>query len=176
MNFLDVTIGHDPIDWDKTIGNNDIAGTGSGASLNGKVFLSNSAWARAGLFGGGFGIDLANEMEAGGKLLSKNFELFSIGLHFKFDAAIRNKFAEDLGNMLADVLASLDVRELVNGLAPLSVSKGSAQKTSALSASSCELEQELISATSALNSALPSLGQTRSNGFGEMHVPRRTDP
>lgn len=150
LTFFDVTLSHNDIDWNPVIGDRNIAGTGSGVEFSGSVEMRNSAWARAGLFGGGFGVDLYDQASAGGLVVSKSFSFFDAGLDFKFDAAIRNKLAEDLATLIGD-LASLAVNAL---RFLLSVTQGGAQTTQQLADDSCELKNSMSDTSSQLDAAM----------------------
>ena len=82
------------------------AETPNGITIGGSVRVRNSAWGRLGLFGGGFGVNMDNGLNAGGNVMGNNYEMFGIDLAMRLDATFRNPIAEDLANMISDAIAS----------------------------------------------------------------------
>ena len=76
-------------------GDSNILSTGAGVEAEAVVRLKNSAWARVGLFGGGFGVNLDDRLYLGGTVLSRKFELFDASIRFQLDATVKNPLAEE---------------------------------------------------------------------------------
>ena len=107
LNFFDLAVGHDPINWGFEFGQRNMAGTGQGAAAMGRMKLTNSAYARLGLFGAAFGVDLDNSVETSFFSLGKTAELVSASLALKLDAQLKNPIASDLANAFSDAVRSI---------------------------------------------------------------------
>ena len=85
--------------------------------------MKNRVWARAGLFGAGFGVDLEDRVLTeifafGGKLTLVDAEL-----RFKFDASFKMPFAADLFDAIATALDDLGLKDLINSRDAVSITR-----------------------------------------------------
>ena len=103
LTFIDATLGHEPKDWSGGFGDRNMGGSGQGAGADGSLKLANTAYARVGLFGAAFGIDLDNSMKADLFHSGKTIPIIDAVLALKIDAQIKNPIASDLANMISDV-------------------------------------------------------------------------
>ncbi|KAL3895584.1 MAG: hypothetical protein SGPRY_013478, partial [Prymnesium sp.] len=89
LTFLDVLLSLPPIDFKKYWGDEKLFGDWGGLAMGAELKFKNSAWARAGLFGGGFGIYLDNSAWLGFVLGPLRVSLFKAQLLLKADATYR---------------------------------------------------------------------------------------
>ena len=161
LTFFDITLGHAPVSWSAEIGARNIAGTGKGITIGGSLQLANSAWARMGFFGGGFGVDMDNYVEAGGLFMGSTFSMFHIELALKVDATFRNPLAEDLAELVADVAESAGARDLLNGNNDgRSINKEAMADVKLLRDAACDLKESLDSMLGGLTASLGRINET----------------
>ena len=89
LTFLDVLLSLPAIDWSKFYGDKALFGDWGGVGMGAELRFKNSAWARLGFFGGGFGIYLDNFAWLGFEIGPMRVSLFKAELLFKADAAYR---------------------------------------------------------------------------------------
>ena len=87
FTFLDIVIGHTPLNWEKSWLAFEGTPFTSGLSVN--AWAVNRAWARAGLLGGGFGVSFDNGAEALGYLLGLRISILRVSIEFKLDVTYR---------------------------------------------------------------------------------------
>jgi hypothetical protein len=161
LTFFDITLGHAPVSWSAEIGDRNIANTGKGVTIGGSLRLTNSAWARMGLFGGGFGVDMDNYVEAGGFFMGSTFSMFHIELALKVDATFRNPLAEDLAELAADVADSSGARDLLNSNNDgRSINKEAMADIKLLRDASCALKEAIGAMLGGLTARLGRLNET----------------
>ena len=102
LTFIDIILSAPPLSWSKQWGNKRMLGDLGGAAVGGVVRSSASAWFRAGLFGGGMGIDIDNLVTAEVNLLNHDKTLFLAVLAFKLDTTYRNALPDGLLASAAD--------------------------------------------------------------------------
>lgn len=89
LTFLDVLLSLPAIDWKKFYGDKKLFGDWGGLGMGAELTFKNSAWARLGFFGGGFGIYLDNWAWLGFVLGPLRVSIFKAQMIFKADAAFR---------------------------------------------------------------------------------------
>ena len=157
LTFLDVTLGHAPVSWSAEIGDRDIAKTGKGVTIGGSLRLANTAWARMGFFGGGFGVDMDNYVSAGGFFMGSTFSMFQIELAIKVDATFRNPIAADLAEAISDTIASTGVKDLLDGNDGRTISKEAMADVKLIRDAACDLKEALATLLAELTTRLGAL-------------------
>ena len=159
LTFLDLTLGHAPINSEFDFGFNNIAKTGKGIEAIGGLRVRNSGFARIGLFGSAFGIDIDNEFFANMKFVSKISSIISHRFALKFDATIKNPIAADLAGLASDVLWSTNVLNQYVEFAK-GVSKEGVASALRLQDASCAARGGLLPTVNRLNSLLTRVPDT----------------
>ena len=166
LTFLQITLGHPEEQWDASYGDNNWVHTGRGVSAGAGLKLANSAWARVGFFGGGFGVDMDNHAYAGGNLMGSNFEMFRVELALKLDVTVRNPIAEDIAEGISDALTNMGLKDALDGLSKGSVSREGIDDVVMLRSAACRLRERLATWLTDLTSQLGTMEAYEENRFG----------
>ena len=159
LTFLEITLGHAPIDSEFNFGFSNIAKTGKGLAAVGGLRVRNSGFARIGLFGSAFGIDIDNEFFGKMKFVSRTQPIISHRFALKFDATIKNPIAADLAGLASDVLWSTNILSQYVEFAK-GVSKEGVASSLRLQDASCAARGGLVPTINRLDSLLTRVPDT----------------
>ena len=166
LTFLEVTLGHAPINSEFTFGFNNIARTGKGLAATGGMRVRNSGFLRIGLFGSAFGINIDNEFYGRMRFAERTIPIISHRLALKFDATIKNPIAAELAGLASDLFWSTNILNQYVEFAK-GVSKEAVDSGLRLQDASCAARGGLIPTINRLDSLLTRVPDTLNEMRGQ---------
>ena len=166
LTFLEITLGHPPVDITFAFGFENIAGTGKGLASIGTLKLKNSGFARVGLFGAAFGVDIDDAFYKRFKFVQFDIDLVGAELALKLDATIKNPIAADLANMVGDLLGGLLTAKIISS----GTSTEAVEASVVLRDAACNVNSAIVQMTETLDSLLGPLHSPDANEIGSRCV------
>ena len=150
LTFLEIALGHSPVDETFTFGFRNIGGTGKGVAAIGSLKVKNSGWARVGLFGAGFGFNVDNSFDGSIYFVDRTIPVIGAEMALKLDATLKNQIAKDLADRIGDFAGAFG---LSSSPTP-GVSKYAVASSIQMRDSACALRSQLGEQTASWSDAL----------------------